>query len=882
MKIWKRWVAVALAVALIGTGNTKAATTAYQLSVPIGVSEESVIVTFGDNVFEVNTNEDGNILVMTEKEEGFLYVEVNQALWKYHFNQGTIIGKEEIAPAILSFTGNVDLKPGDTLWLRVNAEAVVSSAELSYQWYKDSVPLSGKNSAVLSIKNVAASDSGNYSVEVSQVGSHGVVTRSSEQVVSVSDSEDSIQGLLCYNVGVNETLVLENYSSSGAELTYSIVREEETEEQQQEEQSNSATTIDCSLEGNKFVAQEEGVAILTVSDGVTTKLIHISCNNETWIMDGISTDFEYDGRQHPFVFVGAAGIQSCIPQYWREGEDWSYEAPVVAGDYVCRLDIVDERNQSFCKFVPMSVSRKEVSVFNPVVKTKEYDGTTEAEVTGTLIGTISGDNVKVVFPTATFSKADAGERAVRVDGGVRLAGADADNYRLKEFALTDLTGTILKKTITVTAISKFSTEGEEPVTLTYTTSRNAGAIEGLGLQCSVTKDSAPGEYPIKVIAPKSKNYNYKCKDGTYVVLARETEFGEEDSLPSDDDFTTESTVYDHYLTDPEDEYDWEEWENWVEQPEVTDPDEENQEPEADGELEEEEESQKVLVNLFDISRGILLDGLYKLDNASLDANKNVLVLKYWVSRTGVLTASDGVRVRKGATGAWKKKLNFAEDFNGDYASAENFNFYAKCGDKVVRCRINKFICDRVAPDVSVDGIGLSSEEKSTDSVGFNYTLSIQVKAVYGAAGGKALSYKLVTEEIAGVDSEDGWKLISGNTITVDQEFEGKIAIKAENALGNRTVVYTESFCIDTAAPVVEGIEFGGVYQDSVTYNVVDKSGVQSVLFDGKEVGTSGTILGGGIHTLIVTDVNGNSQSITFTCEDGNIVNKVLHHFKSLQ
>ena len=40
MKIWKRWVAVALAVALIGTGNTKAATTAYQLSVPIGVSEE--------------------------------------------------------------------------------------------------------------------------------------------------------------------------------------------------------------------------------------------------------------------------------------------------------------------------------------------------------------------------------------------------------------------------------------------------------------------------------------------------------------------------------------------------------------------------------------------------------------------------------------------------------------------------------------------------------------------------------------------------------------------------------------------------------------------------------------------------------------------------
>lgn len=888
MRSWKKWVAVALATAIVGTGNLQAAATVYQLHVPIGVSEEEVILTFGDNVFEVNTNENGEVLVMTEKETGFLYVEVGQTLWKYQFNQGTVVGKEEIAPSILSFTGRTDLRPGEDLWLRVNAEAVVSSAELRYQWYKDGVPLVGKTSSVLNLKGVSVSDSGKYTVEVSQTGSSGVVTRSSEQVISVSDSEDSLKGSLCYNVGIGGTVTLENYSDKG-EVTYSVVRELDMEkegsstDQPSEEQAEELTTIDCTLEGNQFTAKEEGIAVLTASDGNSQKTIHISCNKETWLVDGIETDFVYDGKQHPFAYVGSAGVKSCIPEYWREGENWTYEAPVAAGSYVCKLTITDEKNKSFCKFIPMTISRRKVSIFNPEVKTKEYDGTTEAEVTGTLVGTISGDKVNVAFPIAKFNKADAGERAVHAKGEVRLTGEDADNYRLEETSLADLSGTILKRTITVTALSKFSTEGEDPVTLTYTTSRNAGAVEGLQLKCSVTKDSAPGDYAIKIVAPKSKNFVYKCKNGIYTVLKSEVSSETEDR--ENGEFGTDSTVFDHYLTDPEDDYDWVEIRENLEkeqQEETEKQEEEGNEPE---EVEKDEKSEKVLINLFDVSRGILLDGLYKLDNDSLEANKNVLVLKYWVSRTGTLTATDDVRIRAGKSGSWKKELDFTEGKKGNYLSAENFNFYAKCGDKVVRCRANKFICDREEPTINVEGIGLAELGVEAEDIHQNTPLSVDVKAVFGVSGRKTLSYKLVTAESAASldeDREDGWKLISGNHITVDQEFRGQIAIRAEDMLGNKTVVYTEPFCIDTAAPTVEGVAFGGIYEDSVTYHVTDPSGVQSVLFDGKEADVTGTVLGGGVHTLIVSDTNGNSQSITFTCQDGNLINKVLHHFKSLQ
>lgn len=543
---------------------------------------------------------------------------------------------------------------------------------------------------------------------------------------------------------------------------------------------------------------------------------------------------------------------------------------------------MDEKGSSFCKFVQMSVAPKELEIFNPAVKTKEYDGKRRAELDGTLVGVISGDRVKAVYPTAILSNADAGTWEVEVSGEASLGGTDAKNYSLKECSFKGLSGTVLKKVVKVIAISNFSVQGEEMAALSYSTGTGDEKIKGVKLHCSASNQSSPGDYPITVEAPKSKNYEYKCVPGIYTILPREDDvlddFGYGQDTEDDGTDDKDSTVFDSYLTEPEDEWDWTQWIDGMDDEEQ---DGGGQDGEGqDGKPGKDKKSEKVLVNLFDVSRGIKMDGLYKIDTGSLKANENVLVLKYWISRTGTLTASDGVKVRKGKKGPWVKKLDFVGDSSEDYLSAVNFSFYAKCGSKVVRCRVNKFVCDRAAPTVALDGIGLSGDAE--EPITFNTALSVGVNVIFGITGRSMLSYKLVTSENAELDSEEGWKLISGNEITIDQEFSGQLAVRTEDALGNYTVVYTQPFIIDTAAPTIDGVEFGGVYQDTVSYSVTDQSGVQSVIFDGKAAEETGTVMGGGVHTIAVTDVNGNSQSVTFTCEDSNFINKILHHFKSLK
>ena len=95
-----------------------------------------------------------------------------------------------------------------------------------------------------------------------------------------------------------------------------------------------------------------------------------------------------------------------------------------------------------------SILPKAVTVSGAAVTTRVYNGSTNATITGTLTGVISGDTVALVG-SGSFASANAGT-GIAVTPACTLSGADAGNYLLTQPA--GLTGTISKATPTVTSV----------------------------------------------------------------------------------------------------------------------------------------------------------------------------------------------------------------------------------------------------------------------------------------------------------------------------------------------------------------------------------------------------------------------------------------------
>lgn len=88
-----------------------------------------------------------------------------------------------------------------------------------------------------------------------------------------------------------------------------------------------------------------------------------------------------------------------------------------------------------------------ITLTNPLVSSKTYNGTTSATISGTLNGIISPDIVNLVGDGA-YATANAGSNIV-VTASSTLSGADAGNYSLTQ--PTGLTGEITQKALIVTA-----------------------------------------------------------------------------------------------------------------------------------------------------------------------------------------------------------------------------------------------------------------------------------------------------------------------------------------------------------------------------------------------------------------------------------------------
>lgn len=173
--------------------------------------------------------------------------------------------------------------------------------------------------------------------------------------------------------------------------------------------------------------------------------------------------------------------------------------------------------------------------------TKEYDGdaTVDETITGTVSGTVNDETITATAETASYDKADAGDRTITIS--YTLSGADLSNYTYGGNAIPDNgqievteKGKITPKEITVTIRNKTKTyDGQAP---TVTSDKDddwtvaEGAIvndDGLGVTLTVEESGAAvGTYHI---TGKADNGNYKVtfagedsqnNYGVYTVTAR--------------------------------------------------------------------------------------------------------------------------------------------------------------------------------------------------------------------------------------------------------------------------------------------------------------------------------------------------------------------------
>ena len=125
------------------------------------------------------------------------------------------------------------------------------------------------------------------------------------------------------------------------------------------------------------------------------------------------------------------------------------------------------------------VTAKALTVDGAAVTTKAYDGTTEAVITGSLVGVVGAEDV-ALSGSGTFASSAPGAGIV-VTSSLTLTGADAGNYTLTQ--PTGLTGTITAKALTVSgaAVTTRVYDGTTAATITGATLVGVVGTEDVGV-----------------------------------------------------------------------------------------------------------------------------------------------------------------------------------------------------------------------------------------------------------------------------------------------------------------------------------------------------------------------------------------------------------------
>jgi trimeric autotransporter adhesin len=118
-----------------------------------------------------------------------------------------------------------------------------------------------------------------------------------------------------------------------------------------------------------------------------------------------------------------------------------------------------------------------ITVKSITATSREYDGTTDAEVHGnvSISGEISGDNVTIVKGNASFNDKNVGTNKPVAFSGFSLSGTDVNNYTVSVYEPISITANITAKPITITGVTATDRAYNGATTVTLT----GGTLVGL-------------------------------------------------------------------------------------------------------------------------------------------------------------------------------------------------------------------------------------------------------------------------------------------------------------------------------------------------------------------------------------------------------------------
>ncbi len=244
---------------------------------------------------------------------------------------------------------------------------------------------------------------------------------------------------------------------------------------------------------------------------------------------GYRTDYVYNGTTVPAptenafetTNTGAAMTFEWYRNSVAAGNKLASE-PEEAGSYILRVRAA-MTNDYDAAMLDLNVTIAKAAVTVTVTaQDKIYDGTVAAVVDVSLTGVVSGDDVKLAKPTATFADQNAGTGKRVILAGGSLTGTDAANYNMN--MPSEVSADISARNIAVIADDKEKIYGDAEPALTYTVSASTPLVAGEKLTGTLVReegeDVKEGGYQIKqgsLTATNNPNYAISFQEGKFTI-----------------------------------------------------------------------------------------------------------------------------------------------------------------------------------------------------------------------------------------------------------------------------------------------------------------------------------------------------------------------------
>lgn len=869
------------------------------LELPTGLSDTDFNVIIGGHAYSAHTGSDGIIYVVTTKSSGVVYLETldGKEKFKFLFN-GEDVVQEQVSPSIDYSIGNSIVLVGGTLDLYAGIIPGLGNGEsLSYQWNKDGKPINGANSNEYVKDRITVDDAGLYELEVFDDYGQSYTLVSREVIVQKGTRQ--IEGQVAYNLaGGIQTQKLS--CKSDVPISYSLV-----------EGSNCAK-----LSGDSVMFSKDGHAVVKAfvegDSQFNSSYLFIFLSNERCektVKLPVSENI-YNSQEHLYTCPALSELKECTIEYFDcLGKEVTAlgKAPIDPSVYCFAVTFKDSTGKHTL-YTSMVVQKKLFQVDKIVANDKDYDGSSKTSLSYNVSNAIDSDDVDISLPIVEYADANAGfdKKVVKFYGEPMLIGKDAGKYSLPDLNLYNIKGTIWRKPVSIIAVDRQSKLGQPLKEFLYYTPSGI-EFDGIKVESDVTEGSPPGEYEIILYGAEDDNYEFIYVPGIYTITEGDSDYYSFDDKSNYDGLDDKSDYYkfddtsNYDKLDKDGEPDFNEFDKQFPSsepmpspevipelssmppslPQITIRPDSNvvverphgsNEPNASNSPTPKPSvtkiPEKVTISSKHLFNSLNLDGIYSVSGESKD---DTIVLDYWVTNNPVIKSStEGVQIQYGKS--WNNKQNLIKSMvDGACYQKKGLKFSLKYRGNNLNVVVSDFICDTTKPSVQLSGVEAGI---------INHPVTLNISVLYGVSGKGTLAYGLIPSDSKIDKSYNGWKLTDRDSVTINQDFDGKVAILARDSLGNETISYSELMHIDASPPEISGVKPGGVYDSKVEYSVSDLSGVAEVTLDGKPVEANGSV-DAGTHTLTATDVNGNSSSITFTCKKEKPLTRLMNGLKSV-